>query len=147
MPCVSILEAAFAGNGWHVSVSSITKRFSLAERGPADWSVLSQVRERLDRELPWILFTHFGVAQAVLEEGLSSTPGKHIIWQGCVIFFFLFFCGSGDDEPGEYVAFASRQEKHPSPRRTYVIPWCAVEPVRSSIPRFSVVGSNSSVMD
>lgn len=97
----------------------LQKRFSLAERGPADWSVLSQVRERLDRELPWILFTHFGVAQAVLEEGLSSTPGKHIIWQGCVIFFFFyFFCGSGDDEPGEYVAFASRQEKHPSPRRT-----------------------------
>lgn len=91
MPCVSILEAAFAGNGWHVSVSSITKRFSLAERGPADWSVLSQVREGLDRELPWILFTHFGVAQAVLEEGLSSTPGKHIIWQGCVIFIFFYF--------------------------------------------------------
>lgn len=40
-------------------------------------SVLSQkVRERLDSELPWIVFTHLGVAQAVLEEGLSSTPGN-----------------------------------------------------------------------
>lgn len=116
MLCVTILEAAFAGNGWHVSIQ--LQNTSLAERGPADWSVPSQVRERLDRELPWILFTHFGVAQAGLERTQLHLWEAYNLAGLCDLFIYIFiYCGSGD-EPGEYFAFATRQGKHPGPRPT-----------------------------